>query len=244
MSTILLLMALFALLKATLVTSLFPGTWEKVAWGTACAVFVAASHPLAIEGSKVAVERMLSGVDATMDVSAVVMIDLLLLAGFCHALSLERRPRGVLLLARYLPGILVFPALYYLHLTLFFRLPGTGFATVTGLYAAGAGLCVGGGGWLLSRWLPGREARLELTAVVALLVFALSVCCTVFHPSAMIRSAGGPVDWLALAVAVIVAGVLFLTGYTLTTMARHRRQLRITNYERNLAIRLLVIRNS
>ncbi|MDR1274708.1 MAG: hypothetical protein LBK12_09185 [Odoribacteraceae bacterium] len=224
MSTVLLLMALFALLKATLVTSLFPGAWEKVAWGAACAAFVAATHPFAIEGSKVAVERTLSGVDATMDVSAVVMIDLLLLAGFCHALSRERRPRGVLLVARYLPGILVFPALYYLHLTLFFRLPGTGFVTVTGFYAAVAGLCVGGGGWLLSRWLPGREARLELTAVVALLVFALSVCCTVFHPSAMIRSAGGPVDWRALAVALAVAGVLFLTGYTC-------RKLRITNYE-------------
>jgi hypothetical protein len=188
METILLLLALFALLKAVLATSLLPGVAGKIAWGVACAAFVVACHPRAIASSKVMLERALGDIDAVRDLSVVVMVDLLLLIGFIHSLLQEPPARGYARVGRYLPGLLLFPALYYLHVTLFFRLPGAGFATVTALHAVGAGVLVGGGGVVLDRWMPGREARLELTVIVALLVFALAVCCTVFHPSSVIHA--------------------------------------------------------
>jgi hypothetical protein len=206
-------MACFAVLKAILATSLLPGNRERVAWGVACAAFVAACHSFVIGSSKVGVERALSGVDATMDVSAVVMVDLLLLCAFCRSLSTRNQKGWSWKIARRVPGVLIFPALYYIHSRLFFGLPGVGFATVTGWYAACAGACVACGGWMVARWLPSRESRLELTALLAALVFALAVCCTVFHPAASVRGGGGEAtEWRSLGVAAAVTGSVFLAG--------------------------------
>ncbi|MDR0765342.1 MAG: hypothetical protein LBF09_00180 [Odoribacteraceae bacterium] len=218
METIFLLLAMFAVIKALFTASLFPGTSEKLAWGVACAVFVVMGHPFAIASSRVMLERALSGVDAIRDISAIVMIDLLLVAGFCRVISGASPPRGILLVARYIPDVFIFPALFYLHVTLFSCLPGTGFTTITAVYAAAVAASIGGGSLLLAR--ATRESRLELVAILSLLLFSLAACCTVFHPSSVIHARPDAVDYHSLAFAVTLLLLVFLVGYAVGEVRR------------------------
>lgn len=210
MDSVLLLLTLLAIIKSVMTGSILPRWWQGALFGLLCGAFVWICHPYALEMNKLQVETALSEQSALMNISLIVSIDLLLTFGTCWAqIAPQRSTRWM----RYIPSLLVLPALFYLQIMLFFNLPGTSFNAVSGILAAGAFIVLAGGGSAMRYLLPSAEQRIELTLLAAMLIFALTVCCTVFHPSATVVGQSSGVDWRSTALAFAVVAVLFVTGY-------------------------------
>lgn len=210
MDSVLLLLTLLAVVKTVLSDSLLPRRWQGLSFGLLCAAFVWLSHPWALELNKLQVENALSEQKALMNISLAVMLDLLLTFGTCWARIVSLRKTRWL---RYVPSLLIFPALFYLQVNLFFSFAGSSFNTVSLLLAAVTLVVLTGGDFSIRALLPSSESRIELTLLCGMLIFALTICCTVFHPSAAVVSHSAPVDWRSMGVALSVTTVLFAAGY-------------------------------
>ena len=123
MDNILLLLSLFAVVKSLFMTSLLPNRWYRLAFSLSLGAFIMLCHPYAMEVNKLELQRVLSSQSAMMNISLVVMVDMLLSCYFCIARIKDwedsKSFRWYTKLFRYMPSLLVFPALYYIHITLF-----------------------------------------------------------------------------------------------------------------------------
>lgn len=210
MDSVLLLLTLLVIIKSVMMASIMPRWWQGALFGAVCGIFVWICHPYALEMNKLQVETALSGQSALMNISLIVSIDLLLTFGACWAqIAPQRRTRWL----TYIPSLLMFPALFYVQVTLFFNLPGTSFNAISGTLVAGAFIVLAGGGSVMRYLFPSSEGRIELTLLAGTLIFVLTVCCTVFHPSATVVGQSSGVDWHGTALAFAVVAVLFATGY-------------------------------
>ena len=112
-------------------TSLLPNRWYRLAFSLSLGAFIMLCHPSAMEVNKLELQRVLSTQSAMMNISLVVMVDMLLSGYFCMARIKDWEEgnsfRWYTKLFRYMPSLLVFPALYYIHITLFFTLTGVDF---------------------------------------------------------------------------------------------------------------------
>ncbi|WP_281670620.1 hypothetical protein [Rikenella microfusus] len=210
MDSVLLLLTLLAVVKTVLTDSLLPRRWQGLSFGLLCAGFVWLCHPYAMEINKLQVENALSEQKALMNISLAVMLDLLLTFGTCWARIVPLRKTRWL---RYMPSLLIFPALFYLQINLFFTFAGTSFTAVSVWLAVGIFVTLAGGYFAARALLPSDEGRIELTLLTGMLIFALTICCTVFHPSAAVVSHSAPVDWRSMGLALSVVAVLFAAGY-------------------------------
>lgn len=210
MDSVLLLLTLLAVVKTVLTDSLLPRRWQGVVFGLLCAGFVWFCHPYALELNKLQVEQALYTKDALMNISLIVMLDLLLTFGNCRAWIVPRRKTRWM---RYIPTLLIFPAIFYLQINLFFTFAGSSFAAVSTGLAIGIFVILAGGDWAVRTLIPFQEGRIELTLLTGMLIFALTICCTVFHPSATVVSHSAPIDWRGMGLALSVTGVLFAAGY-------------------------------
>lgn len=218
MNHIFLFMVPLVIGKTLLMTSLLPKKRYIYLFSAICLLFVLLVHPFALEQNKLALEQLLSSHKVLTNLSIIVMIDLLLSVGFSREQLLKwsgvKQKRAVRWQG-YLPSILIFPVLYYLHLTLFFQMPGHSFSLLTASFAIITCLSVAGGSSLLRRYLPEVEIRTELTLIISLLLFLLTICFTVFHPSSMIYIHRQPVNWNELLLTFIIILSLAITGFVL-----------------------------
>lgn len=230
MDNILLLLSLFALLKSLLMTSLLPNRWYRLAFSLLLGAFVAACHPYAMDINKLRLQQFLSSQSAMMDISLVVMVDLLLSGYFCMARIKDRsdsRPfRWYTTLFRHLPSLLVFPALFYIQITLFFSWTGTAFGTISGVLAGGVVLLFGAASFFMRRLVPEKDLLIELVAMLSLLICALVICCTIFHPASVTLHSAGPVDWKGCALTLGGLFLLFLVGFAWSVALRAYKQLK------------------
>ncbi len=216
MGDILLIFTLLITVKTLLMTGLVPDRRYAAVFSIVCMAFVGIMHPWALEQNKRVLEAWLEGRDILTDLSLVIMIDLLLTIGFCISVldrmtgDVKGRFRRAL---AYVPSLLMFPTLYYVQINLFFMFVGRDFLTITIVYAVVVGVVVFGGTWLLRRAMPSASTRLELTALVELLIFLLIVCCTVFHPEALMYSYSSSVDFGALGAVVLLVAALAVIGF-------------------------------
>lgn len=210
MDSVLLLLILLAIIKAVMVNSILPRWWQGLLFGLLCGVFVWVCHPYALELNKLQVETALSEQSALMNISLIVSVDLLLTFGTCWAQIVPQRNTRWM---KYVPSLLVLPALFYLQVMLFFNLPGTSFDAISIGLAAGTVVVQAGGGSAMRYLMPSTEQRIELTLLAGMLIFALTVCCTVFHPSATVVGQSSGIDWRSTVLAFAVVAVLFATGY-------------------------------
>lgn len=210
MESVLLLLTLLALVKATLSGSLLPRRWQRLTFGALYAASLWVFRPYALEFNKLQVESALSEPQALTNLSLVVMLDLLVTCAACRACL---APQRALRRLRYLPSLLLFPALFYVQVDLFFTFAGQAFTTLTLWLSIGIFVLLSGGGYLWRRWFPSDESRIELTLLCGVLIFALTVCCTVFHPSATVVSHSTPIDWRGTGLALSVTTLLLAAGY-------------------------------
>ena len=210
MDSILLLLTLLVVVKTVLSDSLLPRRWQRLSFNLLCAAFVWVCHPWALEINKLQVENALSEQKALMNISLAVMLDLLLTFGTNWARIVSLRKTRWL---RYVPSLLIFPALFYLQINLFFTFAGSSFTTVSLTLATATFVILTCGDFAVRALLPSSENRIELTLLGGMLIFALTICCTVFHPSAAVTNHSTPVDWRSMGLALSVTAVLFSAGY-------------------------------
>ena len=133
MENILLILSLLALIKSLFMTALLPNRWYRLGFCLLLGVFVFVSHGYAIELNKLQVQQLLSTQDSLLDISFVVMIDSILSVYFCVARlggSDSSKVKRYMSVLRYMPSLLVFPAVFYIHVNLFFSIVATDFVVV------------------------------------------------------------------------------------------------------------------
>ena len=224
MDNIFLLLAFFAVVKSLFMTTLLPDRRYRIAFSLLLGVFVVLSHPYVVELNKLQVQRMLSERSALFDISLVVMVDSLLTVYFCLARLRDREPgqhfAWYTTLVRHMPSLLIFPALFYLHINLLFSLPGVAFTTVTWGLAAGVVAVFVAASLFARSLIGGKDLLIELIMLLTLLLFLLTVCSAVFHPSNTVISHSAPVDWLGCLGTLGLLLVLTLVGWLLTAVRR------------------------
>lgn len=228
MESILVLLCLFAVLKSLFMTSLLPNRWYRLAFSLSLGVFILAARSSALEVNKLALQQVLSGQPAMMNISLAVMVDMLLSGYFCMARLKDYAGSGSFrwytALLRHLPSLLVFPALYYIHITLFFTFTGVDFRLTTWGLAIAVSVSFGLASLGMRRLVAEKEWLIELVAILAFFICVLVICCTIFHPSAAVYNHASPVDWEACAATSGVVAGMILAGYAGGCAARRYRR--------------------
>ena len=152
------------------------------------------------------------------------MVDSLLTVYFCLARLRDREPgqhfAWYTTLVRHMPSLLIFPALFYLHINLLFSLPGVAFTTVTWGLAAGVVAVFVAASLFARNLIGGKDLLIELIMLLTLLLFLLTICSAVFHPSNTVISHSAPVDWLGCLGTLGLLLGLTLVGWLLTAVRR------------------------
>lgn len=230
MENILLLLALFAVLKSIFMTSLLPNRWYRFAFSISPGVFVILSYPYAIEQNKLQMQEFLSTQSAVMNISLVVMADTLLSLYFCFARMRKWEPgkrfKWHITLLRHIPSLLVFPALYYIHVNLFFSFPGINFLRTGIILASGVSVVFVLASFFIRKLLHEKELLIETVLMLTLFLFILVICCTVFHPSATVYGYSPPIDWAGCITTLGVLAVLLISGYLFSYTKKHFKRLR------------------
>ena len=230
MDNILLLLSLFAVLKSLFMTSLLPNRWYRLAFSLLLGVFIMGCHPYAMEINKLELQRILSTQEAMMNISLLVMVDMLLSCYFCIARIKDSEDkksfRWYTVLFRHMPSLLVFPALYYIHITLFFSLTGVDFMRTSIGLAVGTVLAFGLASFFMRKLIAEKELLIELVVMLTLFVCVLVICCTIFHPSATIYNHASPIDWKGCVGTLAVLLAVFILGYLWTYVVRYYKHIK------------------
>ena len=207
MDNIFLLLAFFAVVKSLFMTTLLPDRRYRIAFSVLLGVFVVLSHSYVVELNKLQVQRMLSERSALFDISLVVMVDSLLTVYFCLARLRNREPEQrfawYTTLVRHMPSLLIFP-----------------FTTVTWGLAAGVVVVFVAASLFARSLIGGKDLLIELIMLLTLLLFLLTVCSAVFHPSNTVISHSAPVDWLGCLGTLGLLLGLTLVGWLITAVRR------------------------
>lgn len=197
-------------------TALLPNRWYRLGFCLLLGVFVFVSHGYAIELNKLQVQQLLSTQDSLLDISFVVMIDSILSVYFCVARlggSDSSKVKRYMSVLRYMPSLLVFPAIFYIHVNLFFSIVATDFMLITSGWALFVVLLFVVASLFMRRLFAEKELPIEIILILTLLLFMLTVCSTVFHPSATVYGSGTPVDWIECVTTLGLLIIIMLVGY-------------------------------
>lgn len=183
-----------------------------------CALFTGSMWRYAIEQSKSQVSVWLSDSALMLDAAVVLTLEVAVQMAFCilaaHIQTSGKvKPRTIWAyrILRWFPGVLIFPVLFSLLVTVIFALPGVPFPTVSWPLAGAVLVVLTGGIYGMKRLLPEKEIRLELLFLSNALIAVLGVIATVNGRTAV---AGiSKVEWPALA-GVCVLLVIGLVGGT------------------------------
>ena len=223
MENILLILSLLALVKSLFMTALLPNRWYRLGFCLLLGIFVFVSHGYAIELNKLQVQQLLSTQDSLLDISFVVMIDSILSVYFCVARlggSDSSKVKWYMSVLRYMPSLLVFPAVFYIHVNLFFSIVATDFMLITSGWALFVVLLFVVASLFMRRLFAEKELPIEIILILTLLLFMLTVCGTVFHPSATVYGNGTPVDWIECVTTLGLLIIIMLVGYIFSNIRK------------------------
>lgn len=228
MDNILLLLSLFAVIKSLFMTSLLPNRWYRLAFSVSLGVFLLFTHPHALEMNKLELQRVLSTQSAIMNISLFVMVDMLLSCYFCVARIQDREDnekfRWYTKLFRHMPSLLIFPALYYIQITMFFTLTGVDFMRISAGLAVTTVILFVTASFFMRKWIAEKELLIELIVLLTFFVCAMVICCTIFHPSASVYNHATPIDWAGCAATIGFLLLILLVGYIWTQMVCFYKQ--------------------
>ena len=123
-------------------------------------------------------------------------------------------------LLRYMPSLLVFPAVFYIHVNLFFSIVATDFMLITSGWALFVVLLFVVASLFMRRLFAEKELPIEIILIITLLLFMLTVCGTVFHPSATVYGSGTPVDWIECVTTLGLLIIIMLAGYIFSNIRK------------------------
>lgn len=181
-----------------------------------CALFTGSMWHYAIEQSKSQISVWLSDSALMLDVAVILTIEVAIQMAFCllsaHInTSGKVKPRTIITyrILRWFPGVLIFPVLFSLLVSVIFALPGTSFPLVAWSLAGVVLIVLLGGTYGMKRLLPEKEIRLELLFLSNAMIAVLGVIATVNGRTAVAGTS--EVDRMALA-GVCLLVVLGMVG--------------------------------
>lgn len=180
----------------------------------ACALFVGLMWPYAIEQSKSQISDWLANSALMLDIAVILTLEVAVQMAFC-VLSAHIQTSGkvkpitiwVYRVLKWFPGVLIFPVLFSLLVSVIFALPGVSFSLIAWVLAAIVFIVTPLAAWGVKWLLPEKEIRLELLFLSNALIAILGVVATVNGQTAV---AGiSDVDWKALGgvVSLLICGL-------------------------------------
>jgi hypothetical protein len=224
MDNILMLISVLCFAKTSIMHSLLPLPRYKFIFGLLCVLAVWFTYPYAIETNKINLEAALMQQDKMMDMTLFLVIDLLLSIGFCAVVFARWNKQNIkkrLRLLAYIPSLLIFPVIFYLQINLSFLFVGVSFFYLTASYAAFVFVFIVAGSYCIKKLVPETVIRLELIMLFSGLLFALMICCTVFHPSARILSQSSSPNFKELVFSLSVIACIFTIGMVTPKIYNH-----------------------
>ena len=209
-------------------TSLLPNRWYRLAFSLSLGAFLMLMHSHALEINKLELQRVLSTQSAIMNISLFVMVDMLMSCYFCIARLKDYEDsksfRWYTKLFRWMPSLLVFPALYYIQITLFFTLTGVDFMKISISLIAAIVILFVAASFFMRKLIEEKDLIIELIILLTLFVCALVICCTIFHPSAAIYNHATPIDWKGCAGTIGFLLITVFAGYAWAQLVRFYKQ--------------------
>ena len=151
-----------------------------------CALFMGLMWPYAVEQSKSQIAGWLSDSALMLDVAVILTLEVAVQMAFCvlsaHIqTTVEVKPLTLWIyrILRWFPGVLIFPVLFSLLVSLIFALPGTSFQLVAWSAAAAVFVAIPIATYGVKRLLPEKEIRLEVLFLSNALIAILGVVATV-----------------------------------------------------------------
>lgn len=151
-----------------------------------CALFMGLMWPYAVEQSKSQIAGWLSDSALMLDVAVILTLEVAVQMAFCVLsayiqTTVEVKPLTLWIyrILRWFPGVLIFPVLFSLLVSLIFTLPGTSFQLVAWSAAAAVFVAIPIATFGVKRLLPEKEIRLEVLFLSNALIAILGVVATV-----------------------------------------------------------------
>jgi len=166
------------------------------------AAFIIGSVDLAITQSKTQISDWLSQPELMLDIAVLIAIDVAFQLIFCILAAIRYSERlsfyNICLYnaGRYIPGILIFPVLFIFLTEIIFSAYGVSFSIVGWGMAALVLFFVPFLSYVLNKYIPEQDIRLELLFMLNLLIAALGIIGTVNGRASAERS--NTVSWYAL----------------------------------------------
>lgn len=178
--------------------------------GTVCCLFVGLSWPLAIEQSRTEISEWMADHRLMTDLMVLLTLDVFFQMWFCW--ETKKRSSSIHSVAgwklwryrflQWFPGVLFFPVLFAMLVSVIFSFPGLSFSLLAWCLAVAVALVLWLGVWGMKYFLPEQELRLELLYQTNWLVAVLGFVVTINGQTTV--AGVSDIDWSAL------GGVLLL----------------------------------
>ena len=214
MEYIILILIIFIVINTILKLSYWKW-WQRIIFGLACGVFILWVYPYATTQSKTQLSDYLNNTQIMQDMAVLITLESVIYITFCFSAMRQLYGRHIKRWVKPLywyPGILIFPALFYVLTQMIFSFPGVDFSLIAYLLAGGVfvlfPLLSAGIKWLL----PEKELRLEVQFLVCLFVTIIGLIST--ENGHMVYSpVSEPLDVKALLFAAGIFALFFSIGF-------------------------------
>lgn len=163
-----------------------------------------------------------------LDMSVFLTFDVLCQVAFCVLMAkrlsgspLRRSERVLSLLLMWLPGILIFPVLFAILVSLIFSMPGTDFSLIGWGFALAVLVIAPLLAMGLRLLLPEKDLRLELFFLINLLMAALGVVATVNGRTAVAGT--NNIEWGALGGVIVILLIGSSIGFIIYRIKSHKK---------------------
>ena len=189
--------------------------WQAVVFGTVCGGFILLIYPYAITQTKTQLFDFLNNARIMQDMAVLVTFESVIYLAFCFTamrqLYGKKAKRWIKPLEWY-PGLLVFPALFYVLINAVFNLSGTDFSRIAYVLAGGVFVLFPLLSWGMKYVLPEKELRMEVQFLVSLFVAVIGLICTV-NGNVTYSAVDEPLNRKALLLALGIFCFFFTIGY-------------------------------
>lgn len=164
----------------------FHGVKEISAISVIMAFFIGLTWPVAIEQSKTQIAVWIADKNLMLDMAVILTWDVALTILFCvyyvdltTSEYVSRSKRMFFIFLKYFPGILVFPVLFSILVTVIFLFPGMSFQLVAWVLAGIVFILSVMSTYGLRRLLPEFSIRLEMLFIMEVLLGLMGILATV-----------------------------------------------------------------
>lgn len=207
----------------------------------AAALFVGLSWEAAISQSSARISGWLEQPDLMLDTSVLLTIDVAMQFAFCllkakqtSGAALSKTERISLTALQWIPGLLIFPVLFMLLVSVIFSMTGHGFATLAWTTAGVLLLAVPLMAFSIRMLLPDAESRMELIFLINALIAITGIIATVNGRTAVAGTSQVEAAPLAGIIAIMGAGTTI--GLLIYRYKARRRRRKSGNFRRSSSL--------